>query len=700
MAKMPRVKMSLTRLGGGVTGQGVAYPGGLDLTTPSLSLQPGALRGCVNYECAQSGGYSRIQGYERYDGKDAPSAALYTIVQVSTFTNVPTVGQTITQATSGATGTVLVVNNVVGACYMAVTQVTGGFDYTHAVAVGVTPIGTAIAPTVTISALLNAQYLAAAADVYRSLIGAVPGSGNILGVVGMTFSGVDAVYAFRANVGGTAVDLYKSTASGWTQVPFYKTVSFNTGNVAEPADGATLTQGGVTATIKRVQTASGAWAGTAAGTFVITTPAGGNFINAAATISGGATVILTGAETAITLAPGGRFEFAKYNFSGQSTTRRIYGCDGVNKAFEFDGDTLAPITTGLSPDTPSHIACHKNYLFLSLDSSIFHSAPGFPFKWQTIDGAGEIATGDIVTAMLSLAGAQDTATLAVYAAGNTAMLYGTSPTDFNLTTYNVGTGARAYSVQNLFDAFAFDDLGVITLRTSLNFGNFSANSLTKNILPFVLQQRSKVAASSVQRSKSQYRIFFSDGYALWLTVVNQQYLGATIIYFPDPVFCCDEGETSVGNEFTYFGSSNGDGYVYQMDVGTSFDGGTLDAFITLAWDALKSPRVLKRYLRASIEMQGTGYAEINFGFQLGYGTALIGQPTNVAYPSGFSLAYWDNFTWDAFVWDGQTLMPTDVGMNGTAENVQVTIGSGTNYMDAYTLNSVIYQYIVRRQMRN
>ncbi len=695
LQQMPDVKYSITKLGGGVTSAGVAYPGGLDLTTPSLALQPGALRDCLNFECSQSGGYARIAGYERYDGQASPSTATYIIVQVDAFTNVPVVGNTITQATSGATGVVVAVSNVVSAYYVAVTSVTGAFDYTHAISVGVTPIGTAITPMVAVSALLNAQYIAAAADVYRALIAKVPGSGSVLGVVAMVFAGVDHVYAFRANVGGTAVNIYKSSGAGWVQVPFYNIVSFTAGTTATALDGDTLTQGGVTATIKRVMTRSGAWAGTAAGAFVITTPAGGNFTAGAATTTSGASVTISGAESAITILPGGHFEFVKCNFSGQITTRRIYGCDGINKAFEFDGDALVPITTGLSPDAPSHIAFHKNFLFLSQASSIIYCEVGFPFRWAT---GGETATGDVVNAMISLPGAQDTAAMAVYMASNTAILYGATAATFNFVMYNVGTGALAYSVQNLFDTMAFDHLGVVTLRATLNFGNFSSTALTKNILPFILQERAKTCSSSVSRDKSQYRVFFNDGYGLWLTIVNQQYVGAGLVLFPDPVLCIDEDDAAAGGEVTYFGSSSG--YVFQLDVGTSFDGAAIDAHITLAWDAIKSPRILKRYRRASIEMQGTGYAAIQFGYQLGYGSNLIGQPNFVTYPTGFaSSPVWDQFVWDNFVWDGQTLLPTDVGVTGTAENIQVTISSGTNYISSYNVNSVIHHYTMRRGIR-
>lgn len=727
----PSVKYNVTMLGGGQTQAGVSFPGGYDLTTPSLALQPGALRDCINFECSQSGGYGRIAGYERYSGQIAPSSATYQIVQVLAFVNTPTVGQVITQATSGATGTIIAVATVPQylttesgipitdesgnyiyvspLCYVAVTLTSGTFDTTHDITTpGPVTVGTATATTVMIDSETSAIYTAAAADVYRALISAVPGSGAVLGVVHMVFGGDDFVYAFRANVGGTAVNLYQSSSSGWVQIPFFNSVNFTVGTAPggagadyQPPDGATITQSGHTATIQRVMWQSGSFnSNSAVGTLIVTTPSGGNFTSGTATISDGTIVTLAGAQAPITLLPGGHFEFVKCNFSGQLVTRRIYGCDGVNKAFEFDGTTLSPITTGLNPDAPSHIAFHKNFLFLSYASSIFYSGVGTPFKWDAIDGGGEIATGDIVTGMITLPGSQTSATLAVYLRSNTAFLYGLDPTTFNFTTFNTGQGALPGSIQNLADTFVFDDLGVITLKTTLNYGNFLPSTLTRNILPFILQERTKLCASTVNRAKSQYRAFFSDGYGLWLTAVNQQYLGSAPVLFPNPVYCVDDDEDSDGNEVTYFGSNDGLGYVYQMEVGTSFDGANIDAHITLAWDAIKSPRILKLWRAASIEIQSDNFVRINFGYQLGYGTPSIGQPSAVSYASNFAGApQWGSFVWGQFTWDGKTLSPTYADMTGRAENVQYVLSSSTNYIAAFQLNSVVTHYSMGRGLR-
>lgn len=712
------VKYTQTLLGAGTTSQGTSFPGGLDLTTPSLRLQPGALRDVQNFEVGQFGGYTRITGYERVDGHPAPSSATYIIVQIrggggdftddftddfttgpfsSAFAIVPSVGDEVTQAVSGATGTIaaLVTGPV---AYLVLTNVAGAFDQTNDLLVGADVIGAAGPQTVSLSALEMAIYAAAAADIYRADIAAPPGEGPILGVVGMEFAGVDNLYAFRANVGETSAVLWKATPAGWVLVPYYNLIAFTDGGGAVALDGDILTQGGVTATIKRVMWQAGAWTGTADGRFVITDPAGGSFIAGAATTTSGATVTLSGAEVPITRAAGGRHFFEKCNFSGQLITLRIYGCDGVNPAFEFDGDTLAPIETGLSPDRPVQICFHKNILFLAQDASLIYSAAGNPFKWSAIEGGGEIATGDTITGMITLPGSQTSATLGVFMRGSTAFLYGTDPTTFNFVTFNTGSGAALGSVQNLFDTFFLDDTGVVTLKTSLNYGNFLPTTLTKNILPFISRQRGKLAASSVDRERSQYRAFFNDGYALYLTILNQQYLGAGLALYPDIITCTDTTHLVTGSEATYAGAQNG--MVYRLDVGPSFDGAAISAYIVTAWDAVRSPRILKRFRAASIEVMGQSFASIQYGYQMGYNNDQIPQLQSRPVEINLGSApHWDSFTWDAFIWDGTGLIPSNVDETGTAENIRVTIASDTNYIESYTVNSIIHHYSMRRGMR-
>lgn len=673
----------------------IQLKGGWDTSTPTLALANGACRESLNFEASVAGGYTRIAGYERYSGQPSPTDAVYKTVFVSSFVNVPTVGQTLTGQTSGATGIVI----AIGANYIAITKATGAFSTSENVKVGATLIGVSIVPTNAMGAQNHAIYLAAAADQYRSDIAAVPGSGAALGCVLHN----DVLYAFRANAGGTAIDLYKSSAGGWVQVPFYNEISFTAGTT-KPADGETLTQGGVTATIKRVCTqggydvVSGGWAaGQGVGRFIITTPVGGNFAAGAATATGGTTVTLSGVQTAITMAVGGKFEFSDGNFTGAASTNRKYGCDGINRAFEFDGDVLAPIVTGATTDNPKHIEYHKNILFVAIGSSLMYSTTGNPFNYQATLLAGEIGVGELITGLLVMPGSQATATMMVTSRANTFMLYGTGASSFQMVSFNTGAGGLDYTQQNMADTYMMDDRGVVSLKTSLNFGNFDQATLTFNINKFIGEKRTKTSYACLDRRKSQYRIFFNDGFGLYITMVNGQWLGNMPVYFPNPVYMVTETKYTNGEEASFFCSTNG--FVYQLDKGTSFDGTNLDAYLVLNYNSIKSPRSRKRYRKCAVEVSGSGYAQIAFGYLLGYSASDISQDLPRTYSSNIQMMQWDNFTWDNFTWDGKTIVPNECQMDGTAENVALTFRSGTNYIQPYTINTAILHYSHRRAMR-
>src|SRR5436190_10389746 len=197
----PEVEYSQTQLGG-TTQQGNFIPGGLDLTTPSLRLLPGVLRDTLNFECAQQGGYARIEGYERFDGRPLSSAATFQIVQIryvisdfngdfnndfgrwlsadfeepdftddfetETFTNgfvtVPEVGDIVTQDVTGATGEVIAVVEVPQP-YIVITHVTGMFDDVNRLFIpGPLFVGYPTPVTVSLTQRQYAIYQAMAAD--------------------------------------------------------------------------------------------------------------------------------------------------------------------------------------------------------------------------------------------------------------------------------------------------------------------------------------------------------------------------------------------------------------------------------------------------------------------------------------------------------------------------------------------------------
>ena len=62
----------------------IALKGGLDLTTPRMLVEPGRLVHCLNYECVDTDGYKKIDGFERYDGGPTPSVMGYWNIRTTT----------------------------------------------------------------------------------------------------------------------------------------------------------------------------------------------------------------------------------------------------------------------------------------------------------------------------------------------------------------------------------------------------------------------------------------------------------------------------------------------------------------------------------------------------------------------------------------------------------------------------------------
>lgn len=682
----------------------IAFKGGLDLETPPLFVKTGMILGSQNYECDVMGGYITTTGYERHDGRPAPSASSYAVINL-TISGAFAVGNTVTGGTSGATGVVLAVVASAGAtpAYLVLTKVVGVFVTAENLKVaGVTQGVSSSAATTdgAASALLHAQYNALAADNYRADILAIPGSGATLGVV--RFNGV--TYGIRNNGGATAAAIYKSSGTGWTAVPLGETVSFTLGGTHVVQDGDTITQGGVTATIKRVvlTTAATTWgSSTAAGRFTIFGRGGGNFAAGAATSTGGGTFTVSGAQSAIAILPGGAYKFIVENFGGSAGTKRIYGIDGQNKGFEFDGSdySYTPITTGMVTDIPTNLIGHTNHLFFSFpNGSVQYSGPGTPYVWSAVLGAAELAVGDDVTGFIEQPGSTTAGALTIFTRHRTFTLYGTGSADFVLVPYRKEVGAYANSMADMGFTVFLDDRGVTDLQTVQAFGNFVSSTLTQRIRSWLNTEKTKVTASCICRDKSQYRIFFNDQYALYITFAGKKVIGMSQIFFANAVSNVFSSQESDGTESIYFGDASG--FVYQMEKGTSFDGANIEAWLYIAYDFLKSPRLLKRFMHCMLEVTGSGYSSFNAGYLLGYNDPNINQPLPTSKNVSLSPGHWDMGSWDQLFWDGAALSKQSFDLGGTAENISLQFYSIGNYYSPLRFSGAIVAYEARRNIRS
>jgi hypothetical protein len=690
----------------------ISLSGGLDLITSTNMKPPGRLIACKNYEGVAKG-YGRIDGFERFDGHPKPSEASYWYVTFGTGTAAISLGQTVTDATSGATGKALIDavvtsgsyggGNAVG--YLVLTAVSGTFGSGHNLQVGGVTKVVSTAAAVQRGALNDTDdttWYRSAVTTARALINTVPGSGNILGV--WAYNGT--IYAFRNDAGGTAAVMHKSTTAGWSAVSLGYSVPFTSSGATAIAVGNTVTgaASAASAVITRVVIRTGSWAaGNAAGILVFAGySAGGPFTNGENLQVGGVTrAVASAASSAITLLPNGRYEFENCNFGGSTSTYRMYGCDGVNKAFEFDGTVFVPLATGMTTDAPKHIKAHKFHLFLAFPKgSIQHSSIRDPYAYSPVTGAEEIGMGQEITGFIG----PYAEALIVLCKSKIGILYGDDVDTFNLKPLQEKAGGIEWTGQMVGYPLCMDDRGLRNISTTNAFGDFNIGTLTNFVQP-LLELKKKLGVTAVAsvcvKAKDQYRLFFSDNSFMSI------YFGRNIVKGTPEAYFCDLGKrvyaicavelTESGDDVVMFGSD--DGYVYQMDAGTSFDGSEIEAYARTAYCNDRRPTQNKAWKKAKLEIDAAPTAAISGTAEFDY--ANWQQPPNMS--QDFSITggglIFDLSRFDDAYWDGGDVGVAYMDLEGEGANVSLAILSRATWEKPHVLQGLTYHWSPRGMQR-
>lgn len=679
------------------------FKGGLDTVTPHLSMPPGHCLGCQNYEIGVNEGYRRIDGYERYDGLPKPSDASYWIVDFDNGTEEIPAGTAVQSSISGATGTTVVASvlesgayedsDAVG--YVVLYNVVGEWLALEDLELVAGSVKKAEIASDGIERgadndTLDATYLQTAIESTRTSISPVPGSGEIRGV--WTYDGD--VYAFSDNIGITAVDMYKSSYDGWTLCDLGFTLDFDTGTAAFVVDETVTGAGGATGVVKKVVVESGAWADSdAAGYLVLYSRNGSDFVHSEAltgNIAGAATA--DGAGAANTFSTGGRFEFVNYNFGGHSSTLKMYGVNGLDKAFEWDGSTFSFLPTGMTTDTPNHIAAHLNYLFLAFSGgSLQHSGIGDPSAWSVVTGAAELTVGDTITGLQVTPGM----VMIVFSRNSTRVLHGSSPQDWFLRTHSINSGAIEWTIQQVQETMALDDRGVTRFSRTDTFGDFRDDTVSEMVRSILNGLKDSVKASVAVKDKNQYILFFDDGVALQCTFKDRKLMGFMKLVYDATVECIVAGEDSSGDEQIFFGSD--DGYVYELNKGTSFDGAEINAFLRLAYNHFGSPRYWKRFQKVFLELSADTdpNVAIEFAPDFSYSDPDIPSPSPETQDVTGGGGFWDGANWNQFYWSGQAVATLETYIDGIGVNMGLLINSDGTYDLPHTMHGAIVHYHLR-----
>jgi len=633
--------------------------GGLDLVTAPIVMDPGKAIAASNYE-PDVNGYTSHGGFERYDGRPSPSS---------------------------------------------------GLDPTE------------------IAAL-------------RAAIQKVPGDGPVRGV--WVYNGY--VYAFRDQLDGSG-GMFRAEGAGWIKMSFGYKLQFGSGTAAFVPDEFVLgSTSGASAMINRVVKREGAWSGSAAG-FLIVSNVSGTFASPSEVITSGGGGHATGFPTEpVNVLSGGRYDFTNHNFYGAQDRVRMYFCSGTDTAFEWNGSVLVPIYTGVSgsdttsslnvtnllapiqlptypadrpvvaltaggnypnvaadganpttfanvimgstAEAPSFVAHYKNHLMLGYSNgAVLNSSLGEPLEYNTTTGAGEMDFGDKLTGLLSAA----STAMVVFAQNRIEYLTGDDASNFTLSALTDSSGAHAYTVQMMDMPMFLDDGGVHKATATDAFGDWRMGSVTQPVEPLVRQKKidgiTPVASLRI-KAKDQYKLFWEDGTGITVYVGRKD--SETLPFkLPIQVFCSCTGELEFGKgERVFVGGM--DGYVYEMNRGTSFDGAPIESYIRLPFNAAKSPVQQTRWQKATFEISTPDPITIGVSFAVDYAKGLGGDAANVNVEAGSTLITSD--LWDEVDWAKPVEGRLEYHLAGIGPNIAATLIHSSAVARQHTISSQTYNF--------
>lgn len=678
--------------------------GGLDLVTPPLALDPGRLIAVRNYDPGPKG-YRRISGYERIDGHPAPSDASYWTLAFTSGATEPQIGDVIEGDVSGATADLLLEPILTGGDWgtgdaegiLVLTNLQGEFDNGEDLEVGSSTFASSASEALERGADTDDQdrdWRIAAIEAARDAIGPVPGGGPVRGA--WSFRGT--VYAWRDDDADAPTEgvMYRSTPTGWEAVEMPGFIAFENGT-AEFEDGDTVTGGisGASATILRVVQQDGAWTNSdASGKLMIGPVTGGPFQDGE-TLTGAmaGSAEADGAGGAVSLPPGGRYHVIEHNFFGSADRRAMYVTNGVGPGFEFDGEVLVPIDTGMEDDRPVWVAEHQNHLFFAFrGGSLQHSGVADPYTWTVIAGAGEIALGDEITGML---GGVSTA-LIVFGRSRVSALFGSDSENWTLDTLSEDAGAVPWTPQEIGVPVYMDARGLRSLSATEQFGNFRAGTMTQIVEPIFPAKREaglRVVGGVRVRGKDLYRLFWSDGSGLTMYVGRRRpEFGAFMLSDIPTCLASCPGVNEEDDDIILFGSD--DGFVYRMERGASFDDDDVEAFIRPTFTHMGRPHFNKRLHRVTIEVSSQPLTTIGVTAEFSYGNVDEQSPLRQFLVSGGG-GFWDESQWDRFFWSTPVEGMAEAYLSGIGWNMSISVITASRYDPPHTLHGMTIHYTER-----
>lgn len=322
---------------------------------------------------------------------------------------------------------------------------------------------------------------------------------------------------------------------------------------------------------------------------------------------------------------GGKAKHVLYNLDGDD---KVIFVDGNNypATYNISGNTLTAITGSTDVLGAENVAVFKDTAFYAKGNNLYFTAPFTVDDFSAANGAGSINVANEIT---GLAVFRDQ--LIVFTTDSIKRITGNTAADFQVSPITDRIGCvNGDTIQEVGgDIMYLAPDGIRLLSATDRIGDFgldiASDPIAKDANTFLGSTPN--FCSVLMREKAQYRIFAyieSEQHEAAKGLIATKFVsqGASGISWSTTygikAFVADSRYTDTAETIAF---ANTDGYVYELDTGSSFDGLRIEAIYESPYMPLSDPQMRKSFYKMTLYAEPTGSMSLDLNVKYDFGSS-------------------------------------------------------------------------------
>ena len=398
---------------------------------------------------------------------------------------------------------------------------------------------------------------------------------------------------------------------------------------------------------------------------------------------------------------GSKARSALYNLNGDD---KVLFVDGVNypAIYNTSGNSLTAVASSTDVLGASHVAVFKDTAFYAKGNNVFFTAPFTVDNFSAADGAGSINVSSDVTGLTVF---RDQ--LIIFTSDSIKRLTGNTTSDFQVAPIASKMGCiNGDTIQEVGgDIMYLAADGIRLLSATDRIGDFgldiASDPISRDATKFLASTSN--FTSVILREKAQYRIFAfieseQNEVAKGLIATKLIAQGASGMSwsttFGIKAHIADSRYSGTAETVAF---ANGDGYVYIMDTGSSFDGANIDGLYESPFMPLSDPQLRKSFYKITLYAKPTGPMDlglnIKYDFDTRTNTGVVQPPTQRIESTGTAVFLYGSSSsvFNTATFGGELDVVYNTNIVGSGKTIALRVeDNSTN--PTFTLDTALLEY--------